>query len=118
VERLYQAFRGRAEFVLVKIREPNSCSIPELESVRDVPGLSPEERRQTARQAMRILRLTVLVVLDERDARVEQAYDAFPMRLVIVGVDGRIALDAGYGAPAGQWDFAAIDAWLTSHTQS
>jgi hypothetical protein len=67
---------------------------------------------------MRILQLTIPVVLDERDARVEKAYDAFPMRLVIVGVDGRIAFDAGHGAPAGRWDFAAIGAWLSDHTQS
>jgi len=50
-------------------------------------------------------------LLDGEDERVEKLYDAWPRRLVIVGVDGRVAFDAGHGLTQ-PWDLVEIDRHL------
>jgi len=56
-------------------------------------------------------------VIDPEDAPAEKAYDAFPLRLLVVDFDGRIAVDQGRGLPGDgdPWDFGAIERWLDGH---
>jgi hypothetical protein len=100
LEELHRGYRDRAEFLFIYIdpRVPFSPS-------------TPGDRRLQARQALASWKLTIPCVLDNRYGDMEKMYVAWPHRLVIVGLDGRIALDAGCGLPDG-WDLAAVEAWL------
>jgi hypothetical protein len=101
LQELYQNYRDRAEFLFVYIREGHV-----------VPSAGPPgDRREQVRQALDSYRLTMPCVLDSKHADAERHYRAFPQRLVIVGVDGRYALDAGHGLPCG-WDLTEVEAWL------
>jgi hypothetical protein len=78
------------------------------------PGQGGPERARRVRQALQAHGMTIPAVLDTEGTReAERAYDAFPKRLVVVGADGRVALDAGHGleGPRG-WDLAAVESWL------
>jgi hypothetical protein len=105
LEDLYRAYRDRAEFLFVYID-------PRLPPATGQPG----DRREQARQTMASLKLTMPCVLDTRHGDTDKMYLAWPQRLVIVGVDGRIALDAGCGLWEG-WDLAAVETWLKQFTR-
>jgi len=47
-------------------------------------------------------------LLDTKDHEVENAYQAFPQRLILVGIDGNFVYDAGCGVNP-PWDLQAID---------
>ena len=51
---------------------------------------------------------------NDEDGHVEAAYHAFPLRLVIVGSDGQVVLDAGRGSGgiANPWDMNQIEEQL------
>jgi hypothetical protein len=87
---------------------------PDLRFIAMEESADLADRRRIACQALKELKLTFPCVLDKADKAVETAYDAFPMRLLIVDADGRIALDARRGIPDG-WDFASVEAWLNAH---
>ena len=105
LEELYQAYRGRAEFLFIHLRK-----------ARVFPSTRPTgDRREQVRQAAASLKLTIPCLLDTCYGDTEQMFLGWPQRLVIVGIDGRIALDAGRGLPDG-WDLAEVDAWLKERT--
>jgi hypothetical protein len=54
-------------------------------------------------------------VKDGHDRMVEQAYLAWPLRLVIIDNGGRIALDMGHGFGGGRWDLKQVETWLNAH---
>jgi thyroxine 5-deiodinase len=114
LERLYKAYKQHAAFVFVYIEEA-AHFIPGLEFlVEDLPT-SPCKRRQLLRKAVALVKLTIPTVLDREDNRVEKAYRAFPLRLVVVGKDGRIARDLGNGVVR-PWDLDKLETWLKAHT--
>jgi hypothetical protein len=104
LEALYQTHRGQAEFLFMHIRQARVASSTQPTG----------DREEQVRQAVADLKLTIPCVLDNRFGDTESRYLAWPQRLVIVDVDGRIALDAGRGMPDG-WDLAKVEAWLTGH---
>jgi hypothetical protein len=105
LEELYQGYRDRAEFLFIHIRE-----------ARVYPSTRPTgDHRAQVRQAMASLKLTLPCLLDTRYDETEKQFSGWPQRLVIVGIDGRIALDAGRGLPGG-WDLAEVEAWLKKQT--
>lgn len=111
LETLYQTWKDRAEFLFIAIREAGHA-IPVLENI-DV-GMDPHcdilhQRRYHNRKAMDILRLTMPGLIDTSD--VESAFQAYPMRLVVLDGEGRIALDAGVGIPDG-WNLVEVEDWL------
>jgi hypothetical protein len=115
VERLYQEHKDQAEFLLVLVREAGH-PIPELAFVLDGADQHPR-RVENACKAMKVLSLSLPAVSDDEDAKVEKAYQAWPKRLVVVGTDGRIVLDAGLGL-AGGWDCDAVAAFLRGQPPS
>jgi peroxiredoxin len=118
MERLYQAYQDRARFLFVSVTEAGH-QIPGLEFMLDQPNpaaSSPlEERRGRIAKAMKQMSLTMPGAVDVKE-EVETAYDAYPMRLVLVAADGTIALDMGRGLFE-PWDFDAVRAWLKSQPQ-
>jgi hypothetical protein len=101
LEGLYQTYGGRAKFLFVHLREAGA-----------VPSAGPPgDPRERVRQALASFPLTMLCVLDGARAETQEMYQAWPQRLVIVGIDGRIAVDAGRGLSDG-WDLTEVEDWL------
>ena len=69
-----------------------------------------QERSERAQQCATTLKLSIPAVVDREDNKVNAAYAGWPERLVIVGVDGKIAY---YGGP-GPFGFrpAEVEDWL------
>lgn len=121
VERLHQDYKDRASFLLVYIREAHPGSVLPV-----AKGGGPEDRRKieqtsdlkargehaTICQAM--LGFTFPAVVDRPDDAVNAAYAGWPIRLVIVGADGRVAYP---GAPGpGGFRPAEVREWLERNT--
>jgi hypothetical protein len=104
LEDLFRAYRGRAAFLFIALRE--APALP--------PVGPPADSREQTRQAMTFLGLSFPCLLDTRYGDTTRAYRAWPQRLAIVGVNGRLALDAGCGLPEG-WDLREVEAWLMDH---
>jgi hypothetical protein len=100
LEELHQTYRRRAAFLFVHLRQAGA-----------VPAAGPPgDPHESVRQALASLPLTMPCVLDGAHGDAERWYQAGPQRLVIVGADGRIALDAGRGLYG--WDLAEVEDWL------
>ncbi len=56
-----------------------------------------EERRAVAGQCKATLQYGILTYVDEMDDAVNKAYAAFPTRLYLVGLDGRVVYAGGLG---------------------
>jgi hypothetical protein len=114
LEHLYQAHKDRAEFLFVSVTE-SGHRIPGLEFMLEKAepgGLDPfEDRRARLAKAMDRVGLSMPGVVDTGTAA-EAAYDAFPLRLVVVDASGRVALDLGRPL-ADPWDLREVEAWLT-----
>ena len=59
--------------------------------------LTIEERREVAGRCEMALQYGIHTYVDEMDDRVNKAYAAWPTRLYLVGLDGRIAYAGGLG---------------------
>lgn len=121
MEQLYQAYKDQVQFLLVYIREAHPDSllyVPRdgkevLEKIEQTNSL--EERSLRAQQCTAMLKLTMPAVVDKPDNRVNYAYAAWPDRLVVVGVDGRIAYISGPG-PKG-FQPSELARWLRSNVR-
>ncbi len=69
-----------------------------------------EDRTAVAKQCVDTLNLTMPTLIDREDNRVNSAYGAWPDRLYIVGVDGKIAYQGGPGPKGFRVD--EIENWL------
>lgn len=122
LERLYQTYRGRVEFLVVYIREahPGSIlSVPAEGGGRKLQVFSQTESRadrlRNLRQLIRITRMTMPAVMDDDADSVKRAYAAWPDRIYVVGQDGRIALQGAPG-PAG-FKVPELEAWLKANVK-
>ncbi len=92
---LHQRYASQAEFLLVYIREAHASD--NWQSTRNVtegvsvtPPATLPEKQDRAALCSRKLHLPFHAVADSMDGKTETAYNAFPSRLFIVGVDGRV----------------------------
>jgi hypothetical protein len=69
-----------------------------------------EERGATAKQCTAALKLSMPTLIDGADNAVNRAYAAWPDRLYVIGVDGKIAYQGGPGP--GGFKVAEVEAWL------
>ncbi len=60
-----------------------------------------EERRAVAGQCQHALQYGIHTYVDDMDDAVNKAYAAWPTRLYLIGLDGRVE----YAAGLGPWDF-------------
>jgi len=109
---LHEAYRDRADFLFIAIRDAGHAD-PNLSFLAGAPGASPEERVGMVRQGLEFYKVPFPGLIDE-DAEVERAYRAYPQRLVIVGIDGRIVFDGGLGAQStpSPWDLEEVEEHL------
>ena len=118
---MYQSYQGKAEFLLVYIREAHPDSV--LYTIKDgkevlekiVQTDSLGQRVETARMCTATLKLSMPTVADREDNKVNAAYAGWPDRMYVVGVDGRIAYRGGPG-PAG-FRPGEVEQWLKKNVK-
>jgi hypothetical protein len=117
--RLHEAYQDRAAFCFIAIKDAGH-PLPEM-ALED-PSLDltdPETRACYVRKGLDAYKVPFPCLLDE-DGQAERAYHAFPQRLVIVGIDGNIVYDGGFGAQGGPsaWDLKAVESHLREALES
>src|SRR5438128_9281194 len=98
VETMYQANKERADFLLVYIREAHpSDSNWGVKGMTQTEPKSLDERIEAAKKLRDKAKLTMPMVVDEMDDVVNMRYGAWPERIYIIGVDGKIAYRTALG---------------------
>ncbi len=117
VERIYQTYKDRADFGLVYIREAHPGSqIPGINGGQAINQTETvAERMKLAAEVARELKLTMPVLVDKEDNQVNATYAAWPNRLAVVGVDGKIAYMEKSGA---SFMPGEVEEWLKQNTPS
>jgi hypothetical protein len=113
---LYANYHDQVEFLVIYIREahPTDGWYIGEHDIRDPKTI--EERRRVAGTCEAAMRYGIRTYVDEMDDAVMNAYAAWPDRLYLVGLDGRVV----YAGSRGPWGFRpgllkkAIDAYLSS----
>jgi hypothetical protein len=122
LERLYQRFKDRVDFLLVYIREAHPDSILAVPAEAGEKRLqivsqtaSVAERLANLRKMLSITRLSMPSVIDDEGNTIKQAYAAWPDRLYVVSPDGSI----GYKGRPGPFGFRVpeLEAWLEAHVR-
>ena len=113
---MYKTYRDRAEFLLVYIREahPDSILLTAKDGKKELTKISQtktlEERNHNAQACTASLNLSMPTVVDKDDKKVSAQYAAWPDRMAVVGVDGKLAYYGTMG-PRG-FKPAEVEAWL------
>jgi len=117
VERIYQTYKDRADFGLVYIREAHPGSqIPGINGGQAINQTETvAERMKLAAEFAKELKLTMPVVVDKEDNQVNATYAGWPNRLVIVGLDGKLAYVEKQGA---SFMPGEVEKWLKMNTSS
>lgn len=116
MERLYQTYKNDVEFLLVYIREahPDSVLFAKKDGKEELTKITQTntfaERAETAQVCTTSLKLSIPTLIDKEDNKVNEAYAAWPDRLAVVDVDGRIGYYGGKG-PSG-FKPNEVEQWL------
>jgi tetratricopeptide (TPR) repeat protein len=119
LKRISEQYRDRVDFRLVYIREAHAEGGPEAQwqsTINERDGVSLPaarnlpEKREHADLCVRKLNLPWPAVVDAMEGTAEQAYQAWPSRVYVIGRDGRVA----FNSRLGEFDFrpAEMDAAL------
>ena len=105
MEKLYQANKDKAEFIMVYIKEAHpedgwKVPVNEKAGITVNQPTTDKERDEVAKTCTEKLGLTIPCVVDGIDNKVGQEYAGWPDRAYIVGKDGKIFYKSGPG-PAG-----------------
>ena len=99
---MYDRFKDQVEFVAIYIREAHPTDGWQMAS-NDAFGIkfsqpkSFDERIGIATKCKASIDFAMPLVVDKIDNRTENAYSAFPDRLYIVDIDGKVAFKGGRG---------------------
>lgn len=117
LEKLYAAHKDKADFYLIYIREAHPGSkIPTLNDGQPIEQTDTlEARSKLAAEMATVLGVTMPVLVDRADNRTNIAYSGWPIRLVIVGTDGKVAHYSEQG-PRG-FKLTDVEAWLKEHAE-
>ena len=74
-----------------------------------------EDRSETAKQCVDMLKMTMPTLIDRADNKVNSEYGAWPDRLYVVGKDGKIAYQGGPGP--GGFKVNEVEKWLRENTK-
>lgn len=85
--------------------EKKLIKIPQTEKI--------EDRSDVAKQCVATLNLTMPTLIDRDDNQVNTAYGAWPDRLYIIGVDGKVAYQGGPGP--GGFRVEEVEKWLKEY---
>lgn len=101
-EKLYDAYKGKAHFYIIYIREAHPTDGRRGRD-NDFEVKSPttdEERRTVAKNFAEQLKVSIPILVDGVDDRVEKAYSSWPNRMCILDAKGNI-IDKGAAGPGG-----------------
>ena len=101
-DRLYAAYKDRVHFLLVYIREAHPTD-GRVKAGNQFVVKSPkttEERRAIAQDFAKRLNVSIPILVDTLEDRVEQTYACWPNRMYILDAHGKIA-DKGMAGPDG-----------------
>ncbi len=73
-----------------------------------------DQRQETAQQCLATLKLSMPTLVDRDDNKVNRAYAAWPDRLYVIGLDGKIAYKGGPGPK--EFRPQEVDQWLRKNT--
>ncbi len=109
---LYGKYHNRVQFLSIYIREAHPkdgwwfgggitgmlLKMRKSKAATDIydPG-SIEERQEVARRCENALQYDIPTYVDEMDDAVNKAYAAYPTRLYLIGLDGRVVYAGGLG---------------------
>ncbi len=117
---IYEKFKEDAEFFMVYIREAHPESIVEVAGENGDKKLKKfiqtndfDTRLENAKTCSLLIETPFPTLVDGEDNRVKEAYAGWPIRLLVVGIDGKISYDGGLG-PKG-FVPEKLDAWLSEN---
>jgi thiol-disulfide isomerase/thioredoxin len=120
LERLHAAYGGQVAFYYVYIREAHpedGWKMPrnQREGILVRTPQSMEERVQVAGQACAFFKTAIPALVDTMDNATDRAYAAWPSRIFVVDLNGKLAVHGAPG-PAGLEPAArATEAWLKTY---
>ena len=86
------------------------------EKLRKIPQtIKIDERAENAQQCVATLKMTMPTLLDREDNSVNSAYGAWPDRLYVIGIDGKIAYQGGPGP--GGFRVNEVEKWLRENAK-
>lgn len=101
-DKLYSTYKDRVNFLLIYIREAHPTdgwAMPGNQFVVQSPK-TIEERRGIAREFAGRLNVSIPILVDTHDDKVETTYACWPNRMYILDAQGKIA-DKGMAGPGG-----------------
>ncbi|MEX2214463.1 MAG: deiodinase-like protein [Phycisphaeraceae bacterium] len=102
IEKLHAAYKEKVHFLVIYIKEAHPTD-GRVQPGNDFEVKSPktdEERREIAKEFARRLKVSIPILVDAIDDKVEKAYACWPNRLYILDGEGKIA-DKGAAGPRG-----------------
>jgi len=75
-----------------------------------------DDRAENAKQCVDTLKMTMPTLIDRPDNQVNTAYGAWPDRLYVIGIDGKIAYQGGPGP--GGFKVNEVENWLRANTKA
>jgi hypothetical protein len=117
VEKLYEDYRDRADFLQVYIREAHpqdewQMSVNRRENIVYAQPQTRAQRIAIAKDYIQRMHVSLPFAVDDMDNRANLLYGAWPERIYIINEDGRIAYRGGLGPFAYHPDEAR--AWLAA----
>jgi len=99
---MYQQYKDKAQFFLIYIREahPNDAwQVPQ--NIQDGWVINEpktwEERKKLAQDLLDRTKLSLPTLIDNMDNKVDDAYKAWPDRVYVVGINGKIIFKGAEG---------------------
>jgi hypothetical protein len=117
LESLYARYRNDVEFFMIYIKEAHPTDGWQLRAnVRDrvlfKNHVDFSERVDVARQCSAALKLSMPTLVDSMDNAVNYQYSAWPDRVYVIGIDGRIVVQAKHGPFGFPPGVRATEEWL------
>lgn len=99
LDRLYKKYKDKAEFFLVYIREahPSKGGRTKRKGISVEQPKTLDERATVAKTCTTKLKLPMPCLVDDMKGTTEKAYSAWPTRIVVVDVAGKIAMKGRKG---------------------
>lgn len=119
VKPIFDKYRDQAEFLMVYIREAHPESVIEVredgkKALRKFEQTDDfASRVESANHCAALLGLPWPVLVDRADNRVKEAYAGWPIRLLVVGEDGKLEYDGGPGP--GGFRAEELAEWLAAN---
>src|SRR5437868_3320517 len=122
LEQLYQTYKDRATFLLVYIAEAHPGSIMSVPTedggreLRIIPQVATEhDLLDNLRRLVRLAKLTIPAAIDNPENSLNRDYAAYPNRLYVIGVDGRVQFKGAPG-PTG-FKVPELADWLSANVK-